>query len=203
MTALGNPITNDFECPLLTQTDTVLLVPPHWVQSSVSIIHQCTDTCIFTDSGIRRRIEREEVHVHRQNLLYKHDWSNNLYCLNIFCMNQWYSLFFLYACIVPTAFQHFDEFSSHVIQFRSMAQVIQNALTQLWQIWAHFRFRYVHTYRNSSVPKTSDSEPYHCQFSDLKPDLVQNVYSSESEWTIFLCNVRIQIPYTCTTSSGP
>ena len=25
------------------------------------------------------------------------------------------------------------------------------------------------------------SEPYHCQFSDLKPDLVQNRYSSESE----------------------
>ena len=132
MTALGNPITNDFECPLLTLTDTVLLVPPHRVQTSVSIIHQCADTCTFTGAGIRHRIEREEVHVHCCNLLYKHDWSNNLYCLNIFCMNQWYS-FFLYTCIVPTA-SDFNEFSSHVIQFRSMAQVIQNALTQLYSI---------------------------------------------------------------------
>ena len=108
MTALGNPITNDFECPLLTLTDTVLLVPPHRVQTSVSIVHQCTDTCTFTDTGIRRRIEREEVHIRSCNLLYKHDWSNNLYCLNIFCMNQWpYFSLFLYTCIVPTAFKRF------------------------------------------------------------------------------------------------
>ena len=85
-----DPITDDFECPLLSLTNTVYLVPANSIriQVAVSIMHQCTNTCKFTETAVNRTIEREQVNVDNRSLVFKHDWSNDLYCLNIFCMNQ-------------------------------------------------------------------------------------------------------------------
>ena len=50
---------------------------------AVSIIHiMCTDTCKFIETSIKRRIEREQVDVDNRSFLYKHEWTNDLYCLN-------------------------------------------------------------------------------------------------------------------------
>ena len=83
-----DPIIDEFDCPLLALTNTVHLVPPNSIHVAVSIMHQCTNTCKFVETAITRRIEREQVDVHNHSLVFKHDWSNDLYCLNIFCMNQ-------------------------------------------------------------------------------------------------------------------
>ena len=48
---------------------------------SIICIHQCTDTCIFTDSAIRRRIECEEVHVLYEPVIFL-ILSVYLYCSN-------------------------------------------------------------------------------------------------------------------------
>ena len=87
MTALeGDAICNELGCPLLTLTKTIRAVHPNCVLSSVSIVHQCTESCIFVEMFSTACEERESVL--RKSLVYQHDWTNDLYCLNIFCTNQ-------------------------------------------------------------------------------------------------------------------
>ncbi len=82
----GQPITNDYGCPLLTLTQTIRCVSPQSVASAVSIIHECNSSCSFVQTSRHRRVEREELL--SASLVYQHDWSNLFFCLNIFCMNQ-------------------------------------------------------------------------------------------------------------------
>ena len=74
---------NDFDCPLMTLTNTIVGIDPTDIASEVSIMHECTDTCKFIASG-RRIVERELIQTN--TLSYVHDWTNKWYCLNIYCM---------------------------------------------------------------------------------------------------------------------
>ena len=86
MRANDEPIVNSFDCPLLTLTDQFYAILPKCIVSPISIVHQCTDTCIYVQKSAPCNIERESI---PQNFtVFDHDCTNNLYCLNIFCTNQ-------------------------------------------------------------------------------------------------------------------
>jgi len=68
-------ILNDVDCPLLTLTKTFLLVPPSALVSAVSICHQCSSSCTLKEQP-------------NGQLIFKHDWSNDLYAYNTYCMSN-------------------------------------------------------------------------------------------------------------------
>ena len=82
----GEDITNDYDCPLFTLTPSAVVIPPNNVHTAVSFIHQCNSSCMFVRSSHGQTVERE--HLNTPRLSYKHDWTNNLYCLNLYCTNQ-------------------------------------------------------------------------------------------------------------------
>ena len=82
----SEPIRNDFKCPLFFMTSTINTIEPLSVTTCVSIIHECTDTCLFAETTSTHRVERENTE--KRQLTFKHDYTNNCYCLNIYCMNQ-------------------------------------------------------------------------------------------------------------------
>ena len=82
----GEPVMNDLCCPLLTLSPNMRCVSPICVHAAVSIVHECT-TCHFVETHPPCLVERELVPSTHTNLTYKHDWSNNFFCVNIYCMN--------------------------------------------------------------------------------------------------------------------
>ena len=80
------PVTNDFRCPLLFMTSTISTINPLSIVTSASIIHEYTDTCVFAQATTTQRVERENIVT--QKLTLNHDYTNNCYCLNIYCINQ-------------------------------------------------------------------------------------------------------------------
>ena len=73
VTALDMPITNEYECPLVNLTNSVLTIPSQSIVIAVSVIHQCTEVCTFLESGTRRTIKREHVTATDNSLVFKHD----------------------------------------------------------------------------------------------------------------------------------
>ena len=45
MDSFGIPITNDYDCPLLSLTYLFHCIPAHCILQSVSLIHECSPTC--------------------------------------------------------------------------------------------------------------------------------------------------------------
>ena len=79
-------VINNFDCPLYFLTTTFELRSASAVAAEVSFVHECDDACTFTDVSCYS-IERESVSVDK--LQFVHDYDiNQLYCLNVFCMNQ-------------------------------------------------------------------------------------------------------------------
>ena len=85
LSPLGDPITNAYDCPLLSLTRTIFTARTLDVLKAVSVVHECARTCEFKIKEYPRSVEREEVSLSR--LEYVHDFcSNLLYCLNVYCM---------------------------------------------------------------------------------------------------------------------
>ncbi len=84
----GQPIVNEYDCPLLTLTDTITGVYPVNIVIETSIVHECTDSCDFVDDGPLNvlQVERETIQTNR--LAYMHDWTNKLYCFNIIILHD-------------------------------------------------------------------------------------------------------------------
>ncbi len=84
----GQPIVNEYDCPLLTLTDTITGVYPVDILLETSIVHECTATCEFVSNGPLNvlQVERETIPTNR--FVYMHDWTNKLYCFNVYCMTQ-------------------------------------------------------------------------------------------------------------------
>lgn len=76
----GGNVLNEYDCPLLTITNLVLLLIHH----SVSVVHECTTSCTITQSSVPARLEHENVQV--SGVLHEHNFCNKLYCHNIYCM---------------------------------------------------------------------------------------------------------------------
>lgn len=82
----GETLLNQFDCPLLTLTNRIFAVHPDCILTTVSVVHQCNSSCVFVEKPCISNVERECVS--QKSLVYQHDWSNDMYCLNIFCTNQ-------------------------------------------------------------------------------------------------------------------
>lgn len=81
----GNqPIVNEQNCPLLLLLKVLKVVPSHSIRSVVSVIHQCGNSCKFEACKYSRKVEREDVQI--DGLILKHDLTNTMFCLNIYCM---------------------------------------------------------------------------------------------------------------------
>ncbi|SMN02232.1 hypothetical protein SPONN_626 [uncultured Candidatus Thioglobus sp.] len=83
----NEPITDNLECPLLTLSNNFYAVQPQCIQTSISIVHQCTHTCTFIDKSSSLHVEREVV-LRTHLFLNMIGASNNMYCRNILCINQ-------------------------------------------------------------------------------------------------------------------
>ena len=71
----GEKLENQMNCPLLSLSKILIAVPTTSVLSLASIIHECTNTCIFRRQPTKHRIEQEEVDI--DSLQYIHDNRNN------------------------------------------------------------------------------------------------------------------------------
>ena len=88
MDCFGAQLYNEYDCPLLTLIPSFHCVFSHCISHSVSVAHECSSTCIFTKntSTSTSIIERQPVQSHSK-LCFHHDFSNNLYALNVYCMH--------------------------------------------------------------------------------------------------------------------
>ena len=82
----GEDVMNEYDCPLFTLTQNVVCLPSSNVHASVSFIHQCSASCVFVTTTTGLSAERESIS--SPHLSFKHDWTNTLYCLNVYCTNQ-------------------------------------------------------------------------------------------------------------------
>ena len=80
----GSPILNSFECPLLSLSRVIETVSAKNIRQVISIIHECGTTCKFDTVMRSKNIEREQVD--QQRLTFVHDYSNLMFCLNVYCM---------------------------------------------------------------------------------------------------------------------
>jgi hypothetical protein len=85
-TPLGGPMLNHYECPLMTRTSIIRFVSSNLVHRSVSVVHECDSGCaIQAEANATAIVERRAVSVKKTSFL--HNWNNDLYCYNIFCMH--------------------------------------------------------------------------------------------------------------------
>lgn len=87
LSSQGQRVCNEYDCPLLHAEQKVTVVPASSVNFSVSIVHECGQSCVFSVQPRQRRVERQVI-VDCDNLVYQHDFSNNLFCLNVYCMHH-------------------------------------------------------------------------------------------------------------------
>ena len=95
MDSFGTTIQNEFECPLYTLINVFRSVPSKCIQHSVSVIHECTQSCTFKQGNIHSNIERETVVVRK--LHFEHDYTNTLFFININLLYALSSLIFVSA----------------------------------------------------------------------------------------------------------
>ena len=86
MDSAGTPLHNEFDCPLLQLTNVFYCVPSDCINMSVSVIHECTDSCVFQHQDRLRRYERELI-ADKNAVVFQHDYSNTLYSFNVYCMH--------------------------------------------------------------------------------------------------------------------
>lgn len=75
---------NDCDCALYELSNTIIATEAPNIKRAVSFVHQCTATCIFEEGPTLVQIEREQLT--QSKLHFKHDYSNNLYCYNRYCI---------------------------------------------------------------------------------------------------------------------
>lgn len=86
MDNFGTPLTNEYDCPLLSLTGLFRCVSSYSVVQTVSIIHECTSTCTIKHVATTSQVER--LSIESQKDVFVHDYTNNLFSLNIYCMHS-------------------------------------------------------------------------------------------------------------------
>ena len=76
------PLHNELDCPLLTMTNVIQTAS---VSTAVSIMHECNASCTFVHSPDVLAREREALTITR--LTHKHDYTNTMFCLNVYAMH--------------------------------------------------------------------------------------------------------------------
>ena len=76
--------TNDKLCELMSFSRFIQTINPASILKTVSVTHECTNTCkVETSATISA--EREDIHTDKYYSI-THDFTNNLYCLNRYCI---------------------------------------------------------------------------------------------------------------------
>ena len=70
----GQAFKNPYVCPLLELSPTIFCTPSNNVRRAVSLVHECSDSCVFLETTAMDNVEREEVSI-QSKLLFKHDWQ--------------------------------------------------------------------------------------------------------------------------------
>ena len=76
-------ILDEFDCPLLIMVDFFHVIP---VCAAVSVVHKCTTTCSFVEKTASVVVEGCDTSINR--LVFVHDWTNAVYCNNIYCLKN-------------------------------------------------------------------------------------------------------------------
>ena len=87
MDSFGIQLTDEFEFPLYQQTCLFQVIPSQCIKTSVSFCHQCTSSCKFVRKSTATSFEREILQV--QKLVFQHDFTSDVYCLNVYCIFQY------------------------------------------------------------------------------------------------------------------
>lgn len=84
-------VRDEFDCPLAILADEIIVVPPSSIIRPVSVVHACSTSCKFVQSGSRvSMFEREELEISRKNqVTFRHDVLNKLYCINVYCTGNY------------------------------------------------------------------------------------------------------------------
>lgn len=88
MDSFGFQLTNELDCPLFQQTNLFRCIPPQCIRTSVSFCHECTASCKFVLKSTTASCEREPIQL--QKLVFEHDSSSDMYCLNMYSISQSY-----------------------------------------------------------------------------------------------------------------
>ena len=64
-------VANEYDCPLLTLSHDLRMIHSNTVTTTVSMCHECTDSCAFVDHNGPYMIERDTVS--RTRFVYRHD----------------------------------------------------------------------------------------------------------------------------------
>ena len=75
----GQPLLNDYECPLFTLSRTLFSVDSTRIQKAISMVHECGNHCKFATAAILNTVEWEQVA--DTKLVFLHDWTQLFYCL--------------------------------------------------------------------------------------------------------------------------
>ena len=102
MDSYGILVTNEFDCPLLSLTILFRCIPSHSVMQTVSIVHEYTPSCVFKHNNTTTQVERETVV--SQKLLFVHDYSNNIFSFNVYCMHSLVLLMYFCELIYKSSF---------------------------------------------------------------------------------------------------
>ena len=77
---------NRFDCPIYCLSTSIAVLASSKIITFVSFVHHCDDSCMFLEDTVTDQIDHQNIDT--EKLLFKHDYSNNKFCFNIFCMNQ-------------------------------------------------------------------------------------------------------------------
>ena len=83
---VGDEAVHDLDCPLLMLTQNLSFISPSAIQRPISIVHECSETCTFHQSPTFTTIECEAVDTNK--IVLKHDWNNDVFCHNVYCMSN-------------------------------------------------------------------------------------------------------------------
>ena len=80
----GQPLLNEYNCPLLTLSKTVFCTSSTNVLRSVSLVHEYAESCNFKTAVCVQRVERQDTVCNV--FLHCHDWNNPFNCYSVFCV---------------------------------------------------------------------------------------------------------------------
>ena len=84
MDSFGTPLNNEYDCPLYSLTDLFHCVQSLCINHTVSVVHECSSSCMFKSLPVGTQVKRQTVMSHK--LTFDHDFCNNIYSRNLYCM---------------------------------------------------------------------------------------------------------------------
>ena len=74
------PLSNDYDCPLLSLSSLFRCVFSTSIMQSVSIMHECTPTCVVKQVNSAMQVERHSII--SPKYLFVHDFCVFVYCMH-------------------------------------------------------------------------------------------------------------------------